>query len=64
MWSPSSGTALVVNDRISLGSVPARSDAPWSDMSDWVLRLARYVLLRHEFKEAVRERRKTRSRKR
>lgn len=54
---------LVDGNRVILGTTPLRPGLGWPDVSDMVLRLARYVLLRHAFKEAVR-RRKRRGRKR
>ena len=55
---------LVSAGRIVLGSLPLRSDAAWDEMSDWALRLARYVVLRHAFKEGVRKQRRSGSRPR
>lgn len=55
---------LVSAGRVVLGSLPLRSDAAWDEMRDWALRLARYVLLRHAFKEGVRKQRKSGSRPR
>jgi hypothetical protein len=46
------------NGRLELGSVPRRSQAEWTDLSDAFGRLARYALLRHSFKNEVRKARK------
>ncbi len=52
--------SLVTGDRIQLGSIPARSSAPWDDLKDFVARVAAYVLARDELKREVRARRKKR----
>ena len=53
--------ALVDEGRIDLGAIPNSSGAGWDDIKDWVARMAGYVLLRHEFKEKVRAKRRRRT---
>lgn len=51
---------LVKDGKVDLGGLPLRPGLRWDEMSNLVLRLAGYVMLRHDFKEEVRAARKSR----
>ena len=53
---------LVSEGRVDLGSIRATGAVGAVAVQDWLSRLGGYVLLRHRFKESVRNRRKSRKR--
>lgn len=54
---------LVAGKRVQLGSVPTHANPEWCEVQDFFFKLARYVLIRHAYKEDVRRRRVPRTRK-